>query len=107
MGTGELTAELHQPAVLEGRLNDPAARAVAGLEHHHVRPGGREVAGSRQSGQAGPDDDGVSHGLSPLAVLQVGDARGIDDPGDLERSAGPRALVEETGAAAEQDGDEG
>ena len=65
MGTGQLTAELHQPAVLEGRLNHPAARAVAGLEHHHVCPGGRQVAGSRQSGEAGPDDDGVSHGPLP------------------------------------------
>ena len=65
MGTGELAAELHKPAVLEGRLDHPAAGAVAGLEHDDVGPRGRQVAGGREAGEAGPDDDRVSHGPLP------------------------------------------
>ena len=43
-----LAAELHQPAVGQRRLLDPPARAVARLQHHDVRPAGREIARGRQ-----------------------------------------------------------
>ena len=47
VGAGELAAELHQAAVGEGRLEDPAAGAIARLEDDDVGSRRRQVAGGR------------------------------------------------------------
>ena len=60
----ELAAELHDAAVRDLRLLDPAARPVARLEHDDVAAGAVQVARRREPGQAGAHDDDVGHRAS-------------------------------------------
>jgi hypothetical protein len=60
----QLPAQLHHAAVRDLGLLDPAAGAIAGLEHEHVATGPVEVARSREAGQAGAHHDDVGHRAS-------------------------------------------
>ena len=54
-----LGADLDHLAVADRLVQRPAADPVAGLEHDHVAAGGAQLAGRRQPGEAGADDDDV------------------------------------------------
>jgi hypothetical protein len=70
VGTDHLAAQLDQPSIRQGRLLDPAARAVARLEHDHVRPAGREIARRAQTREsAAEDQDVVPHPARSLSGL--------------------------------------
>ncbi len=61
--TDHLAAELHDPAVGHGRLLHPAARAVAGLEHHDVGAPLHQVACGAKAGESSAHDHDVGfHG---------------------------------------------
>jgi hypothetical protein len=61
--TDHLSAELHDPAVRQRRLLDASTRAVACLEHDHVRALVHQIARGAQARQAGARDDHVAfHG---------------------------------------------
>ena len=59
-----LAAELDRAAVVEPQLLDPAADAVARLEHGHVGAGAREIPRGGKAGEAGPEDEHVTHGVA-------------------------------------------
>ena len=51
-----LSPELHHGAIRERVIEDPAADAVKGLEHHDLLAGGGELARGDQSRDPGADD---------------------------------------------------
>ena len=63
-----LAAELHDAAVGDLGLLDPAARPVARLEHDHVAAGPVQVTARRQPGQAGAHHHDVGH-VSPFGPV--------------------------------------
>ena len=73
-GPDDLAAELHEPAVGQLGLLDPAAGAVAGLEHDHVDALRREVARGRQAGQTRAHDHHVvlAHARAPRRARLCG-----------------------------------
>ena len=71
-----LPAELHDGAVGERVVEDPAADAVAGLEHHDLFARGHELARGDQSCDPGADDghvglDALRHLSSPAPAYVV------------------------------------
>ncbi len=65
----DLAAELHRPAVLEQGLLDAAPGTVARLEDEHVGAGVHQVPPSRQTREAGPHHDHVTHGARAYLTL--------------------------------------
>ena len=59
-----LEAAVEQEAVDLVRAHAPARR-VAALEDEHLEPGGVQLAGAAQAGEAGADDDDVRHRRRP------------------------------------------
>ena len=57
----QLAAQLHDAAVVEHRLLDPAAGPPARLEQLDVGAGRREVARRGQSREAGAEHEHVAH----------------------------------------------
>ena len=79
----ERRAALGDVAVAEVVIPDPAADAVARLEHDHRVTGARDLPGGRQPGDPRPDDD---------HVRVAGDARaaalgGVGGLGQRDRGA--------------------
>ena len=60
-GADELAAHLHDAAVVEHRLLDPAARPPARLQQLYVGAGRRQVARRRETREAGAQDEHVAH----------------------------------------------
>ena len=70
----DLPAHLDGPAVGEAHRLDPAADAVAGLEHDDVGPGPRQVTGRAQSGQPGTQHRHIGHASPPFKRIRTSPA---------------------------------
>ena len=64
-GQDELRAHLDHRAVVEPARPDPAADAVARLEHDDLRPSALQLVGGHQAGQARAHDGGFQDPLDP------------------------------------------